>query len=245
MKRFNGICIITPDMGRLCNFYRELLQGELEGDETSAIVLTEGAELFFFNEQGMEQMLPNSMQGAGRGAYTLEFQVDDVDQEYERLVKMGVTVVKPPASYPWGRRSAWFRDPDGNIINFYAYIGAHKLSSGELVRAYFQRLLNEKDLSVCDEMLASEYIDHDAPAGTPPGPQNTKAFAAEFLEAYPDMHVEIEDLIAEKNRVAARITWRGTHRTSGELLYQMGIVLLRLNDQGQLVERWSTYAPPG
>ena len=29
-------------------------------------------------------------------------------------------IVKPPTTQPWGRRSVWFRDPDGNIVNFYA-----------------------------------------------------------------------------------------------------------------------------
>ena len=111
-----------------------------------------------------------------------------------------------------------------------------------LVREYFQRLLNEKDLSVCDEALASNYIDHDAPSDTPPGPKSTGEFVARFLEAYPDMRVDIEDIIAEGKRVAARIVWRGNHGQSGERFHQMGIVMLRLDDdKGQIVERWSAY----
>ena len=55
------------------------------------------------------------------------------------------------------------------------------------------------------------------------------------------MRVDIEDVIAEKNEVAARIVWHGNHRTSGKKLCQMRIVILRLDDKGQLVERWSAY----
>jgi predicted ester cyclase len=157
---------------------------------------------------------------------------------------MGVPVVKPPETYPWGRRSAWFRDPDGNIINFYMVTSAKKPSPAAQVRAYFQRLLNEKDQTVCDEMLASDYIDHDAPAGTPPGPQGVKAYVSGFLADYPDLFVEIEDLVEGKNRAAARITWRGTHRRTGVPLHQMGIILFHLNEQGQFIERWSAYIPP-
>ncbi len=124
MKRFNGIAIVTPDVRRLCDFYAKVLQTGVEGDDIHAVVRTDGAELVLFNEQGMEEMAPGSMQGAGRGAYTMGFQVEDVDLEYERLVQMGVPVVKPPQSYPWGSRSAWFRDPDGNIIDFYMIINA-------------------------------------------------------------------------------------------------------------------------
>jgi len=110
-----------------------------------------------------------------------------------------------------------------------------------LIREYFQRLLNEKDLSVCDEILSSDYIDHDAPPDTPPGSQNTKEFVARFLEEYPDMQIEVKDLIAEGNKVAARILWCGNHRESGGKFHQMGIVILRFDDKGQLVERWSAY----
>lgn len=112
-----------------------------------------------------------------------------------------------------------------------------------VVREYFQRLLNEKDLSVCDELLSSSYIDHDAPPDTPPGPQSIKDFVAKFLDEYPDMRVDIQDIIAEGNKVAVRMVWNGSKRNSGERFHQMGIVILRLDDKGQLVERWSAYKP--
>jgi ketosteroid isomerase-like protein len=108
---------------------------------------------------------------------------------------------------------------------------------------YFHRLLNEKDLSVCDEMLAPDYVDHDAPGDTPPGPGETKRFVGQFLHDYPDMRVHVEDILAEGDRVAARIVWRGTHEESGERFHQMGIVILRLDEAGRLAERWSTYRP--
>lgn len=111
----------------------------------------------------------------------------------------------------------------------------------DLVREYFHRLLNEKDLSVCDAMLSSNYVDHDAPPDTPPGPKSTKEFVAKFLEEYPDMQIDIKDILAEENRVAARIVWRGNHRESGEMFHQLGIIILRFDEKGQLVERWSAY----
>jgi catechol 2,3-dioxygenase-like lactoylglutathione lyase family enzyme len=48
--------------------------------------------------------------------------VEDVDTQYERLKALGVTLIKLPATYPWGARSVWFRDPDGNIIDFYSLV---------------------------------------------------------------------------------------------------------------------------
>jgi predicted SnoaL-like aldol condensation-catalyzing enzyme len=110
-----------------------------------------------------------------------------------------------------------------------------------LVREYFQRLLNQKDLSVCDEMLAPTYIDHDAPPDTPPGPEDTKAYVGKLLSDYPDMQVSVEDIMAEGNKVTVRNIWKGTHRESGKLFHQMGIAILQLNEVGQIVERWSAY----
>ena len=110
-----------------------------------------------------------------------------------------------------------------------------------LVNQYFQRLLNEKDLSACDEMLSDEYIDHDAPPDTLPGPQSIKEFVTRFLETYPDMHVDVEDLLVEGNKVAVRLVWQGHDRESGDRFHQEGIIFLRFNDKGQFVERWSAY----
>jgi len=45
-----------------------------------------------------------------------------VDREYERLKAWNVEVLKPPTTQPWGLRSVWFCDPQGNRINFYAHV---------------------------------------------------------------------------------------------------------------------------
>ena len=117
---FTGICLITEDVPGLAAFYVELLGIRATGDDTHVELVLEGASLTIFSAQGMEEMAPGSMRHAGRGAMTIGFQVEDVDAEWRRLQQLGVRPVKPPESYPWGTRSAWFRDPDGNIINLWA-----------------------------------------------------------------------------------------------------------------------------
>ncbi|NKE58215.1 VOC family protein [Lentzea sp. PSKA42] len=51
----------------------------------------------------------------------LEFLVEDVDREYERLASLAVApeIVQKPTTMPWGNRSLLFRDPDGNLVNFF------------------------------------------------------------------------------------------------------------------------------
>lgn len=78
-----------------------------------------GAALSFFSTQAMESMVSGSMAAASSGGFTLEFEVTDVDDRHERLVARGVEILKPPTTQPWGRRSVWLRDPDGNIVNLY------------------------------------------------------------------------------------------------------------------------------
>ena len=125
MKRqFRGVCLITQDVPRLHKFYQDVLQVEVEGDAHFVAFESTGVPLTLFHPDGMEQMAPGSMQNAGSGNVVLEFEVEDVDQEYTRLLESNVLIVKPPTTQPWGLRSVWFHDPDGNIVNFFAPVKA-------------------------------------------------------------------------------------------------------------------------
>ncbi|MGD9894224.1 MAG: ester cyclase [Dehalococcoidia bacterium] len=83
--------------------------------------------------------------------------------------------------------------------------------------------------------------------GRPPGPAGVKQHIAMLRSAFPDLQVTIEDLIAEADRVVARLTMRGTHdgdfrgRTpTGRPVTWTGIVIYRLRD-GRVVEQWSHF----
>jgi catechol 2,3-dioxygenase-like lactoylglutathione lyase family enzyme len=117
-----GICLITDDVPALADFYAKVLGVEAEGDDVHAELNTEGAGIAIFSTEGMESMAPRSMQGAGRGSFTTMFEVEDVDAEYERLKALGVEFAMLPTTHSWGARSFWFRDPDGNIVDFFAVV---------------------------------------------------------------------------------------------------------------------------
>ena len=124
MKRLNSVCIITQDVPRLRAFYQSLLEVAAEGHEDFAVFSTPGAALTLFSTRGLEEMAPGLMADLGASNYFLEFEVEDVDKEYERLKALNVKVVKPPTTQPWGLRSVWFRDTDGNLVNFYARVAS-------------------------------------------------------------------------------------------------------------------------
>ena len=111
--------MVSRDLPRARRFYETILQMKFEGDGEFAWLTTLRGTLSIFSNECMEKMAPGSMSGAGYGSYTIEFEVEDVDREFERLRSLGVEFVKEPTTQFWGRRSVWFRDPDGNIVNFY------------------------------------------------------------------------------------------------------------------------------
>jgi uncharacterized glyoxalase superfamily protein PhnB len=117
--KFTGICLNTKNVLGLADFYTQVLGAKAEGDDRHTELHGENVDMALFSHAGMEEMAPGSMQGAGSGSVTLMFEVADVDAEYDRLQKMGVSFVKPPQTHPWGARSFWFKDPDGNIVDFF------------------------------------------------------------------------------------------------------------------------------
>lgn len=120
--KFSGICLVSENVPALVRFYTQILGCPAVGDDTHAEFTLDGLGLAIFTRQGMEEMAPGSTHGAGHGGFTIGIEVEDVDAQYERLKMLGVTFVKPPATYPWGARSVWFLDPDGNIVDFYSLV---------------------------------------------------------------------------------------------------------------------------
>lgn len=120
--KFDGVCLITESVPALVDFYARLFCAGAVGDDTHTELSIAGLNLAIFSREGMEQMAPGSTEHAGHGSLIIGFNVDDVDAEYERLKGLNVEFVKLPATYPWGTRSVWIRDPDGNIINFFSRV---------------------------------------------------------------------------------------------------------------------------
>jgi catechol 2,3-dioxygenase-like lactoylglutathione lyase family enzyme len=120
MSRFHSVCIITSEVRELREFYERVLGTTAQGDDSFVEFPREGLGLALYSRAGMERMAPGSSQCAGYGGVVLEFEVSDVDEEYRRLLELGVSIAKPPSTQDWGLRSVWFRDPVGNLINFFA-----------------------------------------------------------------------------------------------------------------------------
>jgi predicted ester cyclase len=77
----------------------------------------------------------------------------------------------------------------------------------------------------------------------PPRPEGTKQYVGGALRRFPDIHVEIEDMIAEDDKVVVRNRWSGTDAKSGEKIQFRGIVIWRI-EKRQIVERWAYLEAP-
>jgi steroid delta-isomerase-like uncharacterized protein len=114
-----------------------------------------------------------------------------------------------------------------------------------VVRRFLEECWNAGKLDVVDEIVAAEYVNRTEP-DQPPGPEAVKHLISTFRGAFPDVDNVIEDLVAEGDKVAVRVTIHGTHK--GELfgipptekrVKITGMAIYRLAD-GKLVEHWVT-----
>jgi predicted SnoaL-like aldol condensation-catalyzing enzyme len=113
------------------------------------------------------------------------------------------------------------------------------------VRNHFEEFVNRKNLNIADVNFAPEFIDYgaDVPPGLPAGPQGAKQYVGGAYKKFPDIHVDILDLIAEDDRVVVRNHWTGTEAATGTKYEFSGIVIWRIAHR-QLVERWAYLTPP-
>ena len=114
-------CLITNDVDKLVQFYEPILalSAQKSGADYAEFHTNVGV-LAIFSTAAQDNYIPGSAIPANNKSMILEFQVADVDKEYARLQPLVKTWVKPPTTQPWGTRSIYFRDPDGNLVDFYA-----------------------------------------------------------------------------------------------------------------------------
>ena len=82
-----------------------------------------------------------------------------------------------------------------------------------IVRQMVEEIFNRGNMSRADEFLAADFVEREElPPGMPPGREGVKLMTTMFRSAFPDFKATIDDLIAEGDKVAIRMTWSGTHK---------------------------------
>lgn len=115
-----SIRIISDDVARLAEFY-EVVTGTTIKWLTPdfAELVTPAGTLAIGSTRTVAFFSPGSARPADNHTAIIEFLVDDVDNEYDRIRQLSTDVVAEPTTMPWGNRSLLLRDPDGNLVNLF------------------------------------------------------------------------------------------------------------------------------
>lgn len=129
-----SIRIITGEIERLIKFYEHITGlsivrytpdfAELR-TATTTLAIGSTKTLQFFGGESIAKPEQNR-------SIIIEFRVDDVDKDYERLSDyLQGNIVQGPTVMPWGNKSLLFRDPDGNLVNFFTPVTLEALGRAE------------------------------------------------------------------------------------------------------------------
>ncbi len=112
------------------------------------------------------------------------------------------------------------------------------------IRRLFEEGVNQNKLSVLDELIAPDFVNYDAPPGTPRGPQGMRQLVAMFRTAFPDLQVTFEQELADGDYVIHRGYITGTHQgefqgipPTGKQVKMKSIDIWRIAN-GKAVENW-------
>jgi catechol 2,3-dioxygenase-like lactoylglutathione lyase family enzyme len=123
MARLTYACVLTPQIDRMAEFYRQVLRVEPQwtGTDYAEYDTAPGIFCLWSIDAYIQVASAQSQPTIGSGGIMLEFQIDDVDAEYARLGQtLHLDFIIPPTTMEWGNRSIYFRDPDGNLLNLFS-----------------------------------------------------------------------------------------------------------------------------
>jgi serine phosphatase RsbU (regulator of sigma subunit) len=118
-----------------------------------------------------------------------------------------------------------------------------------IFRRYAEEVGNQQNFELVDEIFEQRYISHQ-PDGTTlvRGPEDVKRFHREFHSAFSNFHINIEEQIAEGDKVVSRYTMRGTHQRAfrgmaptGKEVELKAVTIFRFSEEGKVVETWDSY----
>jgi len=113
----------------------------------------------------------------------------------------------------------------------------------ECVRNHFEDFVNKRNATVIRRNMTPDFYDHDGPGGKPAGVDADEKMMIAMYQSMPDLHLTIEDMVAEGDKVVCRNIWRWTDAGSGKKMQFHGFVEWRFEGD-KIAERWATVTQP-
>lgn len=107
--KIGEVSLLTNDVLRMADFYKQLLEIDNGSDDKShQFLITEETALTIYNDGSIKNNQNRNI--------CLAFTVDDIEREYKKVLALGAEVIEKPTKRPWGAINISFYDPDNNII---------------------------------------------------------------------------------------------------------------------------------
>ena len=121
--KLDGVGLFVDDMPTMVRFYRDVLGFEINEDENASNVylIKNGTLFMLYRRKDFETMTSRSYEylKGFNGHFEIALYVDtfdEVDLEYGKTVEKGAIPVLEPTTEPWGQRTCYIADPEGNLI---------------------------------------------------------------------------------------------------------------------------------
>ena len=121
--KLDGFGLFVDDMGKMIRFYRDVLGFEIKEEENASNVylIKDGTLFLLYGRKDFEKMTERSYEYIKglNGHSEIALYVDtfeEVDIEYKKAVEKGAVPILEPTTEPWGQRTCYISDPEGNLI---------------------------------------------------------------------------------------------------------------------------------